>query len=49
METPDECCGEVPEVFEIRAGEWVVHCRECWDGTDAALTKDEAIREWNER
>jgi hypothetical protein len=48
-ETPNECCGEVPTVFELRPGDWVVHCKECWDGTDPAPKKEQAIKEWNER
>lgn len=47
-ENPRQCCGENPEVFEMRPDEWAVHCRICWEGTFPCATREDAIREWNE-
>jgi len=46
--TPRECCGKTPEVFEMRAGHWAVHCDECWEGTDEPhQTAQDAVSDWN--
>lgn len=46
-ETIRECCGQPPTVFEMRPGDWAVHCRHCWDGVGPCATRQEAIAEWN--
>ena len=47
---PVKCCGEVPVVFEMRAGWWCVHCCQCLEGTDAEHnTRDAAVKDWNEQ
>lgn len=46
-ETIRECCGQQPTVFELRPGDWAVHCRHCWDGVGPCQTRQDAIAEWN--
>lgn len=43
-----KCCGVEPEIFEMRPGDWTVHCCRCWDGTDPYPTQAEAIAAWQE-
>jgi hypothetical protein len=43
-----DCCGEQPTVFEMRPGDWAVHCKQCWEGVGPRKTRAEAVREWNE-
>jgi len=42
-----ECCSQSPTVFEMRPGDWAVHCEHCWEGVGLCKTKEDAIKEWN--
>ena len=46
-ETIHECCGQQPGVFEMRPGDWVVHCQNCWDGVGPCQTRQAAVAAWN--
>ena len=41
-----ECCGAPVEIFQMRKGEWVCHCINCWEGTMPQQNKEEAIEAW---
>ena len=46
-----ECCGGPVEIFECNGrgkGDWVAHCKHCWDGTTAQPTKEAAVEAWYE-
>ena len=44
---PEHCCGQKPTVFEMRPGDWVVHCEKCFEGTGPCKTRINAVNEWN--
>ena len=44
-----KCCGSPVEIFQMiktGEGEWVCHCKNCWDGTTPQQTRDAAIEAW---
>ena len=46
-----ECCGMPVEIFELSGkgrGDWVCHCKNCWEGTwsTSQQTRDAAIEAW---
>lgn len=44
-----ECCGMPVEIFELSGtvkGDWVAHCKHCWDGTTPQPTRAAAIEAW---
>ena len=44
-----ECCGGSVEIFELSGkgkGDWVAHCKNCWDGTMPQPTKEAAVEAW---
>lgn len=46
-----ECCGMPVIIFELSGkgrGDWVCHCKNCWDGTMPRQSKEEAIKAWYE-
>lgn len=44
-----ECCGMPVIIFELSGkgrGDWVCHCKNCWDGTTPQQARDAAIEAW---
>lgn len=43
-----ECCGRPVEIYELYKGngEWVAHCKNCWDGTSTQNSREDAIEAW---
>lgn len=46
-----KCCGGKVEIFELSGkgrGDWVCHCKNCWEGTTPQPTRELAIAAWEE-
>ena len=44
-----ECCGMPVIIFELSGkgrGDWVCHCKICWEGTMPQNSRDAAIEAW---